>query len=311
MTAWYWMRQETTSFWGRARRVYLQPGASWHELRAGTNAIGTSIIERRFVRVVGKQHFLEENQFLVCNAAPILSPTGDLAGVLDLSGGLAETFAPADQLVRSAVAHIEHDWVAESAEYDLLVRLHPHPSWVGTPEEGMLGFRDDLLVVASARALSMLGLRCSAIRTACWDDIFSERPLAGLQQLRLQGRPGQYFGSISRRSPHVAHLLMALADDNAVLTAEPLPPGDFAEPGRGAASAGGYQTESTASGGHQRGRQRQRSGASAWRPSQYVIPAHETCGSGGEEEGIGGSSPKSLSIRLSGWNTLYFAHVKN
>ena len=61
-------------------------GASWHERDAGTNAIGTAIIEQSPVQITGAEHFCRIHHRLTCSAAPIVDPLGNLIGVLDISG---------------------------------------------------------------------------------------------------------------------------------------------------------------------------------------------------------------------------------
>ncbi|MFB4165526.1 sigma-54-dependent Fis family transcriptional regulator [Alteribacillus sp. JSM 102045] len=75
-------------FIDRAKKVWLDTGANWSEKVKGTNAIGTAIIEQKPVSIIGKQHFCKENQFLTCYAAPLYSPTGDLLGVINVSGDI-------------------------------------------------------------------------------------------------------------------------------------------------------------------------------------------------------------------------------
>ncbi len=205
-------------FLGRARRVSLQPGASWQECNVGTNAIGTALVESRFVRVLGKQHFLEENHFLVCDAMPVMTPNGEVGGILDMSGDAREAFAPGGRLIRNAVAHIEHDWVANLPECDLIVRFHLHPSWLGTPEEGVLAFRDNLLIGASPRAMSLLSLTRSSIQTALWHEIFDKSPVIGACELQPIAGRGLYFAEvtqITRRSTLTTEKRSAEAMGNA------------------------------------------------------------------------------------------------
>ncbi|WP_263411445.1 sigma-54-dependent Fis family transcriptional regulator [Terriglobus tenax] len=189
--------QGDNAFLGRARRVSLMPGANWREQITGTNAIGTAIVERRFVQVLGQQHFFDENRFLACNAMPIMAPTGHLAGVLDISNHACESIHSPGRLVRHAVAHIEHDWVAEIAT-DLLVRFHPHPSWLNTPEEGILTFEDGLLTGASTRALAYLGLSPASIHALHWSEIFQHRPMYGQQELRPYHTPGIFYADVGK-----------------------------------------------------------------------------------------------------------------
>ncbi|CAM5181502.1 Transcriptional regulator of acetoin/glycerol metabolism OS=Castellaniella defragrans OX=75697 GN=HNR28_001909 PE=4 SV=1 [Castellaniella defragrans] len=76
------------NFEDKARRVALQPGVSWAESQRGTNAIGTALHDAKAVRVRGSEHFLPCNSILSCHAAPILSATGEVLGILDLSGAI-------------------------------------------------------------------------------------------------------------------------------------------------------------------------------------------------------------------------------
>lgn len=189
--------QGDDTFLGKARQVSLTPGASWREPVAGTNAIGAAIVEDHFVQVVGGQHFFDENRFLACSAMPIHTPGGALAGILDISGYAHEAVAPAARLVRHAVAHIEHCWVTESAR-DLLVHLHQHPSWLGTPDEGVLSFEDGLLIGANGRALTFLGLARAAIRKTTWRELFQQEPHLGLQELHPISTTGLLYANIAR-----------------------------------------------------------------------------------------------------------------
>ncbi|GAW93270.1 sigma-54-dependent Fis family transcriptional regulator [Calderihabitans maritimus] len=76
-------------FMTKAQQVYLSPGANWREDIKGTNAIGTSLAEKAPVKVRGWEHFVQENHFLSCWAAPLRNSRGDIVGVLDVSGEAA------------------------------------------------------------------------------------------------------------------------------------------------------------------------------------------------------------------------------
>ncbi|CDM24150.1 putative sigma-54-dependent transcriptional regulator [Castellaniella defragrans 65Phen] len=88
------------SFQDKARRVALQPGVSWAEPLRGTNAIGTALHDGRAVRIHGAEHFLACNSILSCHAAPIFSATGEILGILDLSG-------PADDMRDTMLALVQ------------------------------------------------------------------------------------------------------------------------------------------------------------------------------------------------------------
>jgi sigma-54 dependent transcriptional regulator, acetoin dehydrogenase operon transcriptional activator AcoR len=87
-------------FMSKAQQVYLSPGASWREETKGTNAIGTVLAENTPLRILGWEHFVKENHFLACWAAPIHNSKGQTVGVLDISGSVTKT---PDRLLEVAI----------------------------------------------------------------------------------------------------------------------------------------------------------------------------------------------------------------
>lgn len=163
------------TFLGKAERVALACGASWHENQRGTNAIGTALAEAHDVEVHGAEHYLERNGFLTCAAAPILSGTGELVGILDISGdhrsrhphtlGLVSTAARMieNHLLLSACLHLHHT----------VLQLHPQAEGLGTIAQGVMAISDDgWLVGANRRALELLGLRPTDIGQVQWAQCF-------------------------------------------------------------------------------------------------------------------------------------------
>ena len=73
-------------FMSKAQKVNLSPGASWREEVRGTNAIGTALRDNAPISVFGWEHFVHDNNFLACSAAPIQNSLGAPLGVLDISG---------------------------------------------------------------------------------------------------------------------------------------------------------------------------------------------------------------------------------
>jgi transcriptional regulator of acetoin/glycerol metabolism len=151
-------------FSDKAARVALRPGAIWHEQWRGTNAIGTALADGEAVVVHGAEHYLERNSFLTCAAAPIAGPTGQLLGVLDISGDHRSYHRHTLALVRSAARMIEHQMFQARHGGGLQLRLHGQPGGIGTVAEGLLALSDDGWIIgANATALALLGLPRSAI----------------------------------------------------------------------------------------------------------------------------------------------------
>lgn len=146
-------------FLGKAERVALSCGASWHEEQRGTNAIGTALAERGAVQIHGAEHFLERNGFLTCAASPIFSATGDLLGILDISGDHRSGNSHTLGLVSTAARMIENRLVVAGAKRGLRLHLHAQAEGIGTVAEGILTLSDDGWIVGANRAaLALLHL---------------------------------------------------------------------------------------------------------------------------------------------------------
>lgn len=70
---------------GELRRSGLYLGANWSEALAGTSGVGTCIADRSAITCHQTDHFDASHIALTCNSAPLLDPTGDFLGVLDVS----------------------------------------------------------------------------------------------------------------------------------------------------------------------------------------------------------------------------------
>jgi len=87
-------------FMSKAQLVDLSPGAGWSEEIRGTNAIGTVLRNNAPLTVFGWEHFVQQNHFLACWAAPIQDSQGFPIGVLDISG---EASIPSQKILTIAI----------------------------------------------------------------------------------------------------------------------------------------------------------------------------------------------------------------
>jgi transcriptional regulator of acetoin/glycerol metabolism len=161
-------------FADRAARVALRPGAIWSEQWRGTNAIGTALAEDAAVVVHGAEHYLERNGFLTCAAAPIADATGQLLGVLDISGDRRGYHRHTLGLVRSGARMIEHQLFEARHADALKLRLHAQAEGLGTVTEGLVALSEDgWIVAATTAALELLGLPRPAIGTTTIEGVFA------------------------------------------------------------------------------------------------------------------------------------------
>ena len=186
-------------FIGRAERVALRLGATWHEQFRGTNAIGTALAEEHAVVIHAAEHYLERNGFLTCAAVPILDPKGRILGALDVSGDHRGYHRHTLGLVRSAARMIEHrlfDTHHDTRQWSgLRLRLHSQPEGIGTVAEGLLAVTEDgILVGANAAALDLLGLGWKSLAHTPIHTVLAE----SLDQLTE-------WGQRHASTPHVVH----------------------------------------------------------------------------------------------------------
>ena len=164
-------------FVDKAERVALTSGASWNEAHRGTNAIGTAMAEACAVEVHGGEHFLERNSFLTCAASPILSATGELLGILDISGDHRNGHAHTLGLVSTAARMIENRLLVATCKRNVRLHLHREPEGIGSVAEGIVAVSADGWIVGANRvALTQLGLHMGDVGAT---------PLAQVLDVRL------------------------------------------------------------------------------------------------------------------------------
>lgn len=88
----------------QADRLGFIEGAVWTEDVVGTNAIGTAIAEETSVQLFSAEHFETTQHPWFCTAVPLHDPsTGDLLGVVDISGPALTLHPSVQTLVHTAV----------------------------------------------------------------------------------------------------------------------------------------------------------------------------------------------------------------
>jgi hypothetical protein len=100
-----------------ATGVHLMRGARWSEAAAGTNAMGTALAVDHSLQVFSAEHFATPVHGWTCSAAPLHDPvSGELLGVLDLSGPLQTAHPHSLALVTAAARMVEAVLLREAAE---------------------------------------------------------------------------------------------------------------------------------------------------------------------------------------------------
>ena len=170
-------------FLPKVERIALTPGVEWSEGNRGTNAIGTALVEREALMVLGGEHYLPQNGAFGCVAAPIFTGRGQVIGALDISGEAVRVNQHALGLVRMAAQQIEHRMMlAEGGGY--ILRFHRRSRLLGTAREGVIVIDDGRIVGANRVALAML--------SSSWHRLLGQRvePLLGMRWSQLEQQRG-------------------------------------------------------------------------------------------------------------------------
>lgn len=94
----------------QAAELGVETGTQWSEALVGTNGVGTALAERHPVQIFSAEHFSTNTHGLTCTAAPVHDPlTGDLLGVVDVTGGLAGAHPHTLALVALAAKTVEQE----------------------------------------------------------------------------------------------------------------------------------------------------------------------------------------------------------
>ena len=150
------------AFLEKAQRVALRRGASWHESQRGTNAVGTAIAESSAVQVRGEEHYLLQNSFLHCSAAPVFDVRGGMAGVIDISGDECASQPHALGLACNAARLIENSGLKARFRQHPILHLHAELEGLDTPAAGLLAISHEGIVLgANPQAMRLLGLKGS------------------------------------------------------------------------------------------------------------------------------------------------------
>lgn len=152
------------------RRWHLWPGANWAEAVAGTNGIGTCLVEGQPVTVHRDQHWCTKLRYLTCSAVPFYGPDGCVAGALDASSIRSDPSGRVALMMEAvlvdAARRLERRSFLEAFR-NRTVLLLGEGNGISLP---MIALDDKRIVVgATYAARSMLGIASPEVASVCFD----------------------------------------------------------------------------------------------------------------------------------------------
>ncbi|GEO96222.1 transcriptional regulator [Kocuria turfanensis] len=150
---------------GRADRLGFVEGAGWDEHGVGTNAIAQALRTGAPEELRGTEHFARSHSAWDCTSAPVRHPgSGEVLGVIDLSGPRGTATPDTRGLVRSAARVVETLLAAQAPSPPHAARGTGTPSLelrlLAEPATARVGGGDWFpLPTRSAEILALLSLR--------------------------------------------------------------------------------------------------------------------------------------------------------
>ncbi len=160
----------------------FQKGLFSTEEHAGTNGIGTGLIERRPIEIIGAEHYYGKATNWCCCSAPIFNES-DLVGILNIS-------ISAQNHHHHTIGLVEAAAYAVSEQLRLRLLLKEQNAMLEFLDEGVLILDSEARIRAmNNRARTMLGLdtksgQGSSSGTSIYDLIFSRDVLEGMLSAR-------------------------------------------------------------------------------------------------------------------------------
>jgi len=159
-------------------------GALWAEGIAGTNGVGTCIVEKRPAQVFGSQHFFRDHAHMSCTAVPVLSAEAEMFGVLNFSSAnpaiRPETFQLVSGLVRQTAERLNNQLFRASYAGSTVLRARSAGGPLLMALDG-----DNRLIGANMLARHWLGLTEGPLRPVRLETMFEIGP--GLDDIVFQG----------------------------------------------------------------------------------------------------------------------------
>ncbi len=137
----------------------LVRGADWSETTIGTNAIGTCIVVAQPLQIFASEHYWAGSHEWTCSSAPIHDPSGNLIGVLNMTGTFEKVHPHTLGMVVAAVNAIENNIRIIGAMEKLAISDQYKNTIIESLDEGILTVdQEGLITQFNAQARRILEL---------------------------------------------------------------------------------------------------------------------------------------------------------
>lgn len=118
----------------------FKKGACWKEEYVGSTTIGIMIYHKKPLQMTGGEHYCIRSHGLTCSAAPILNETGELIGILNVTGPCNDVHKHSLGMVVAAVDAIKHLLTIRQKNRELQLINERMTNIFNTVSEGIIIF---------------------------------------------------------------------------------------------------------------------------------------------------------------------------
>lgn len=130
-------------------------GACWNEKISGTNAIGTSLVEKKPLIVHGQEHYNKSSGKLSCSVAPIFDSLGNFMGCLNASclgaNGGKETQFLTLKLVTMYARMIENSYFHHFHRNNIIIAIKPSNNFGEEGQECLIALSEGGNIIGANR----------------------------------------------------------------------------------------------------------------------------------------------------------------
>jgi transcriptional regulator of acetoin/glycerol metabolism len=134
----------------------LLVGSRWGEKNAGTNGIGTCLIEKESLIIHHHEHFFESQSPLSCSVTPIFDPLGNLKGCLNASclgaTGLKESQYLTLQMVMMYGRMIENSYFRQTYRSQITMNIKEVNNFSDLAQEQLLAINERGVIIGANRS---------------------------------------------------------------------------------------------------------------------------------------------------------------
>ncbi|URD45390.1 hypothetical protein M6G63_25555 (plasmid) [Pseudomonas sp. BYT-5] len=139
------------------RLFSLNVGRRVSESDLGTTAPSCAAHEKIPITLIGAEHYLNEFANLFCCAVPLWGPTGNIIGVLNITGGEEFRSALVQKKLQAAAIKLENRIFLDSYRENLIYKIHYDTDFLDTHMAGLIAVDNEANIISITRtALEML-----------------------------------------------------------------------------------------------------------------------------------------------------------